>query len=87
VLQTHAQMTLEAIDVVHELKSRAGEFSEVLFWAKKRSGVTGARLRVRLSKVDRWMFSSDAYDKERRSRVIERCGDVLEGVRELAGVK
>jgi conjugal transfer ATP-binding protein TraC len=87
VLRTHAQMTLEAIDVVHELKSRVGEFSEVLFWAKKRSGVTGARLQVRLSKVDRWMFSSDAYDKERRSRVIERCGDVLEGVRELAGMK
>jgi conjugal transfer ATP-binding protein TraC len=81
ILRSHAQMTEEALEVVHELRSKPGEYSEVLYWAKKRSGVVGSRLRVRLSKADRWMFSSDAYDKERRSRAIERAsGDVIEAI-------
>ena len=78
-------MTVEALEVVHELRSKAGEYSEVLFWAKKRSGATGARLRVRLSSADRWMFSSDAYDRERRTATIEQVGgSVLEGIKLLS---
>jgi hypothetical protein len=81
-------LTDEALEVVHELKSKAGEFSEVLFWAKKRSGAIGSRLRVRLSGADRWMFSSDAYDKERREKAIEKAeGDVLEGIRAISHLK
>lgn len=85
VLRSHAQMTDEAVEVIHELRSKAGEFSEVLLWAKKRSGPTGARLRVRLSGADRWMFSSDARDREHRQRTVEAHGaDTLRAVSELA---
>ena len=84
ILKSHAQMTDEAIDVVHELRSKAGEYSEVVYWAKKRSGPEGSRLRVRLSGADRWMFSSDAHDKERRAKAVEQAGgDVLEAVMKL----
>jgi conjugal transfer ATP-binding protein TraC len=84
ILKSHAQMTDEAIDVVHELRSKAGEYSEVVYWAKKRSGPEGSRLRVRLSGADRWMFSSDAHDKERRAKAVEQAGgDVLEAIKHL----
>jgi hypothetical protein len=85
ILKSHAQMTDEAIDVVHELRSKAGEYSKVVYRAKKRSGPEGSRLRVRLSGADRWMFSSDAHDKERRAKAVEQAGgDVLEAVRVLS---
>ena len=85
ILESHAQMTAGALETVHDLRSKAGEFSEALLWFKKRSGATGARVRVRLSGADRWMFSSDAYDKERRARAVEQAGgDVLEAVTKLA---
>ncbi len=84
LLKSHAGLSDEALEVVHELKSKAGEYSEVLYWARKRSGATGARLRVRLSSADRWMFSSDAYDRERRQReLVQHGGDTLEAVRSL----
>ena len=87
ILKSHAGMTVEALEVVHELRSKAGEYSEVLFWAKKRSGATGARLRVRLSGADRWMFSSDAYDKAKRAEVIgRRGGDVFAVISELSKI-
>ena len=81
ILKSHAGMTSEALEAVHDLRSKAGEFSEALLWFKKRSGVTGSRVRVRLSGADRWMFSSDAYDKAKRSEVTARLGgDALEAV-------
>ncbi len=84
ILRSHAGMTPEALEAVHDLRSVAGEFSEALLWFKKRSGVTGARVRVRLSSADRWMFSSDAYDKESRTQAIaSKNGDVLEAVSTL----
>jgi conjugal transfer ATP-binding protein TraC len=83
ILRSHGGLTDEALEVVHELKSKAGEFSEVLFWAKKRSGAIGSRLRVRLSGADRWMFSSDAYDKERRAEAMRRHRDALSAINEL----
>ena len=73
---------------VLDLNAATGYYSEVLFWAKKRSGATGSRLRVRLSGADRWMFSSDAYDKESRAKAIERAdGDVLQGIQTLVNTK
>ena len=88
ILRSHGGLTDEALEVVHELKSKTGEFSEVLFWAKKRSGATGSRLRVRLSGADRWMFSSDAYDKERRTKAVELAGgDALQGIQSLIKTK
>ncbi len=74
------------LEVVHELKSRVGEFSKVLFWAKKRSGATGSRSRVRLSGADRWMFSSDAYDMKRRAEVMRCHRDALAAITELVSV-
>ncbi|NJK43604.1 MAG: hypothetical protein HC933_04425 [Pleurocapsa sp. SU_196_0] len=85
VLRSHAGLTDEALEVVHELKSKAGEYSEVLHWTRERGGMSGSRLRVRLSSADRWMFSSDPYDRERRLKVItEHAGDVLEGIAALS---
>jgi conjugal transfer ATP-binding protein TraC len=87
-LRSHAYMSEEALDSIPTLRSKAGEFSEAIFWAKFRDGPRGARLRIRLSSADRWMFSSDAYDAARRERVVSsRGGDVIEGVRDLAGLK
>ncbi|NJK44385.1 MAG: hypothetical protein HC933_08980 [Pleurocapsa sp. SU_196_0] len=88
VLRSHAQMTEDALEVIPKLRSREGSFSEAVFWAKFRSGPAGAHLRIRLSSADRWMFSSDSYDAVRRAQVMaRRGGDVIEGVRELAGLK
>jgi conjugal transfer ATP-binding protein TraC len=87
-LRSHANMSEEALEMIPVLKSDAGQYSEAIFWAKFRSGAAGAKLRIRLSSADRWMFSSDAYDDTRRAKVIaRRGGDVIEGVRELAGMK
>jgi conjugal transfer ATP-binding protein TraC len=87
-LRSHAYMSEEALESIPTLRSKAGEYSEAIFWAKFRDGPRGARLRIRLSSADRWMFSSDAYDAARRERVVaSRGGDVIEGVRELAGIK
>ena len=79
-------MTDEAIRVVHELRSKPGEYNEVLCWMKKTTGPEGGRLRVRMSRADRAMFSSDAYDREKRQRAVENTGDTLEGVRQLMEV-
>ncbi len=88
ILESHAQMTPEALEAVHDLRSKSGEFSEAVLWFKKRGGVNGSRVRVRLSLADRWMFSSDAYDKEKRARAVERCdGNVLEAVAGLSAAQ
>jgi conjugal transfer ATP-binding protein TraC len=86
ILRSHAQMTEEAIRVVHELRSKPGEYNEVMCWMKKTTGPEGGRLRVRMSRADRAMFSSDAYDREKRQRAVEKTGDTLEGVRQLMEV-
>jgi hypothetical protein len=50
----------------------------VLLIGKAYSSRPSLRVRVRLSGADRWMFSSDPYDQEKRSRAVERHGgDVL----------
>ena len=67
ILRSHAGMTAGAIEAVHDLRSKAGEFSEAVLWFKKRGGVTGSRVRVRLSEADQLMFSSDPYDRKRRN--------------------
>ncbi len=87
-LRSYAYMSEEALESIPSLRSKAGQFSEAIFWAKFRDGPRGARLRIRLSSADRWMFSSDAYDAVRREKVVAaRGGDVIEGVRDLAGMK
>jgi conjugal transfer ATP-binding protein TraC len=86
ILRSHAQMTEEAIRVVHELRSKPGEYNEVMCWMKKTTGPEGGRLRVRMSRADRAMFSSDAYDHEKRQKAVEQTGDTLEGVRQLMEV-
>jgi hypothetical protein len=86
ILRSHAQMTEEAIRVVHGLRSKPGEYNEVMCWMKKTTGPEGGRLRVRMSRADRAMFSSDAYDCKKRQRAVQQTGDTLEGVRQLMEV-
>ena len=88
ILKSHAGMTSEALEAVHDLRSKAGEFSEAVLWFKGRGGVTGSRVRVRLSNADRWMFSSDPYDKAKRAEVMAQLGgDALEAITTLSGVR
>ncbi len=88
ILRSHAGMTPEALEAVHDLRSKSGEFSEAVLWFKGRGGVTGSRVRVRLSNADRWMFSSDPYDKAKRAEVMAQLGgDALEAVTVLSGAR
>jgi len=88
ILRSHAGMTPEALEAVHDLRSKSGEYSEAVLWFKRRSGVTGSRVRVRLSGADRWMFSSGACDKAKGAEVMAQLGgDALEAITVLSGAR
>lgn len=74
-----------AIERVYKrLEFKKGEYSEVLVVLRTGTGLEGGVVRVRVSPLEYWAYTTDEKDKERRKKMVEKCGSLKEALLALA---
>lgn len=74
-----------AIERVYKrLQFKKGQYSEVLVVLRTGTGLEGGVLRVRVSPLEYWAYTTDDKDKERRAKAVEKYGTLKEALLALA---
>lgn len=70
--------------VYRRLEFKKGEYSEVLVVLRTGTGLEGGVMRIRVSPLEYWAYTTDEKDKMKRARAVERHGNLKEALLALA---
>ena len=67
-----------------KFSSRKGEYSEMLTWIREQQGPKGDVVIVQPTPLEYWAFTTQAKEMALRQETVERKGDLLAAIEELA---
>ena len=67
-------------NVYKRLVFKKGEYSEVLLVLRAGTGLEGGVVRVRVSPLEYWAYTTDEKDKAKRERAVEKYGNLREAL-------
>lgn len=71
-------------EVYKKLEYKKGQYSDVLVVLRTGTGLEGGVLRVRVSPLEYWSYTTDNNDKRRREEAVKRYGNPKDAVLALA---